>query len=129
MDSEFGSSGGIFQRSGGAHSALFDPQVIREFWVPVAAAWRRSCGHYHDVGLLDLDMDDPRRWTSFPQTSSVVFATNGFGTVAAVRIRNGEYVGIISMLNLQDKWTGFEIPQEASETLLIWLESILLQLT
>lgn len=117
--------GNIFDLENKA-AAIFDPQTVRDSWTPIAAAWRRICGHYHASQVKGGD------WSLFPKSSSVVFCMNGYGTLVAVRVLNGEYVGFCSLITMNHEDI-HENDSAATDDQLglaeLWMSQVCLELT
>ena len=121
-------NGDIFKSEEDSLVSVFDVVTIRESWLPFAFASRESCGHYHcHTSNVHLLPDVNALWKSIPQTSSVAFASNGYGVLAAVRIRNGELVSIVSMVKADRAAVHKDSPAE--DMLVIWMDSVALKLT
>ncbi|QEM41523.1 hypothetical protein SEA_FORZA_53 [Gordonia phage Forza] len=105
----------LFEVNTETDSGIFDTNTIRNGWKPIGLGVRMACTHYHIVGIEGWDLVDLCE-------SGVVIATNDQGAMAAVRIRNKELVGIISIIALGKDF-------ENNDLLSMWVDSIAFKLT
>ncbi|QGF20230.1 hypothetical protein SEA_SIXAMA_51 [Gordonia phage Sixama] len=96
---------------------FFDTETIRESWKPIAIGFRHPCTHYHTHVVDDWTLADSCE-------SGFIIATDEKGTTAAVRIRNQELVGILSMVAIDSSCEG-----DALDGINLWADSICMKLT
>lgn len=96
--------------------AVLDVLRIRESWLPMAKASRQLCGHYHTRSLDD--------WTRLP-LSGVVFATDQRGTIAALRVKDHELIGIMSLFHVFPKhMETVDSEKHADQMMHLWVDQV-----
>lgn len=110
-------------------ASLFDAITIKDNWHVVSVATRQNCGCYHP--------EPSSSWSDCEnQDASIVFATNGLGTLAAVRVVSDVPLGIISMIHFyhntieEEKATSERtVTDEIEDLFAMWADGICLEYT